>query len=140
MTINRDEVDAPDRRRLFWLGGAAGVLLIPLLVIWWPGCRQYPPVSSRESLKLLQLLNTACNTRDQARLAQVEKRLSELEQQGKLTAQEKAGYVRIIGEARAGKWEDAEKAAFKMAEDQLGQGNGEPEHYERPPPKKSKGK
>lgn len=123
MTTDRT-ADAPSRRRLYQLLGAAGVLLVSLLVVWWPGCRQYPAVSSRESLSLLRQLNTACNTRDDTRLAEVERRLAELNRQGKVTPEEKAGYDRIIGMARAGKWDDAEKAALKFAQDQVGQGDG----------------
>jgi hypothetical protein len=145
VTTSRDEDDAPDRRRLFWLSGAAGVLLIPLLVIWWPGCRQYPAVSSRESLELMKLLNTACNTRDPKRLAGVEKGVEKLTREGKMPPEERAGFDRIIGMAKAGKWEEAEQAAFRFAQDQVGQGDANPdrhhdrEHHKHPPPTKGKG-
>jgi hypothetical protein len=121
-------------------------MLIPLLNMWWPGCRQYPAVSSRESLLLMRLLNTACNTRDEKRLAEVDRRLAELERQGRVTPAEKAGFDRIIGMAKAGDWEDAEKAAFKFAQDQVGQGGGSPdrhddhEHHKNPPTKTGKRK
>ena len=121
------QADDPKRRRLYWLLGAAGVLLIPLAAIWWPGCRQYPPVSSKESLTLMKLLYAACNTRDDKRLAEVERRLAELERDGKVGPEEKAGYDRIIGLARAGKWEDAERGAFKFAQDQVGVGHPSPD-------------
>jgi hypothetical protein len=60
-----------------------------------------------------------------------------------MAPEEKAGFDRIIGMAKAGKWEDAEKAAFKMAEDQVGQGDPnvdlEAGHvHHKPPPKKGK--
>jgi hypothetical protein len=58
--------------------GAAGVLLVALAVVWWPGCRQYPAASSEESLSLVKLLYTACNTRDAARLAKVEQGVEKL--------------------------------------------------------------
>lgn len=147
MTTNRsDDEDAPDHRRLYRLLGVAGVLLVPLLIIWWPSCRQYPPVSSRESLSLMKLLYAACNTRDEKRLADVEKGVERLTREGRMTPEEKAGFDKIIGMAKAGKWEDAEKAAFKFAEDQVGQGDDNPErhavheHHKHPPPKKGKGK
>ncbi|MBX9627632.1 MAG: hypothetical protein K2X82_27775 [Gemmataceae bacterium] len=119
------------------------MLLIPLLVVWWPGCRQYPAVSSRESLSLMQLLYTACNTRDEKRLADAEKGVEKLTREGKMTAEERAGFDRIIGMARAGKWEDAEQAAFKFTQDQVGQGDDTPDdhdHRKHPPPKKGNGK
>jgi hypothetical protein len=145
VTFSRDDA-GPDRRRLYTLLGVAGVLFIPVAVFWWPGCRQYPPVSSPESLTLMRRLYTACNTRDPQRLAGVEQRLAELEQDGKVTPEEKAGFERIIGMARAGDWEDAEKAAFKFAQDQVGQGDDQAdshddhEHHKHPHPKKGKGK
>lgn len=143
VTSNIDDEEAPSRRRLFRLLGAAGVLLIPLLIIWWPGCRQYPAVTSRESLSLMRLLNSACNTKDPKRLANVAKGIEKLTREGKMAPEEKAGFDRIIGMAKAGKWEDAEKAAFKMAEDQVGQGDPnvdlEAGHdHHTPPPKKGK--
>ena len=51
--------ETPNRRRLWQMIGATGILLIPLLVIWWPGCRQYPAVTSKESLGLMKLLYAA---------------------------------------------------------------------------------
>lgn len=137
MSGNHD--DKPGRSRLRRLLLVMALLAVPLAVVWWPGCRQYPPVSSKESLKLMKLLYAACNTRDEKRLAEVERRLSELEREGKVTPQEKAGYDRIIGTARAGNWEKAEAAAFKFAQDQVGVGHpssdGEHDH-----PQNNKGK
>ncbi|MCE9532003.1 MAG: hypothetical protein K8T89_12890 [Planctomycetes bacterium] len=124
MINNREDDDAPDRRRLYRMLGLAGLLAVPLVIIWWPGCRQYPPVSSRESLSLMKLLYAACNTRDEKRLANVENGVENLTREGKMTPEERAGFERIIKMARAGKWEDAEKAAFKFAQDQVGQGKG----------------
>lgn len=137
MTTN----DESNRTRLRWLIGSALLLAIPLAIIWWPGCRQYPPVTSRESLKLLQLLNTACNTQDTQRLAEAERRFAELERKGKLSAGEKAGYEKIVGLARSGKWAAAEAAAFKMAQDQVGVGHPDPEdhdHHHHPHPQKGR--
>lgn len=146
MTTNRaDEEDAPSRRRLYRLLGVAGLLAVPLLVVWWPGCRQYPPASSRESLSLMKLLYAACNTRDEKRLADVEKGVERLTREGKMTPEERAGFDKIVGMARAGKWEDAEKAALKYARDQVGQGDDDPDRHadhdhHKHPPKKGQGK
>jgi len=97
-------------------------LAIPLLIIWWPGCREYPAVTSKESLGLMKLLYAACNTKDPARLAKVEQGVEKLSREGKMTPAEKQGFDKIIGMAKAGEWERAEKAAFKFAQDQVGQG------------------
>ncbi len=135
MTTNRDD-DGPDRSRLRWLAGAAALLAVPVVVVWWPGCRQYPPVTSRESLSLVRLLYAACNTRDEARLARVEARLGELTRDGKMTAGERAGFDKIVALARSGEWERAEEAAFKFAEDQVGRGDAEPDHHADHEPRK----
>lgn len=118
------------RARLSLLLAALGLLAVPLVVIWWPGCRQYPPVTSRESLQLLRLLNSACNTRDSERLTRAEQQLSQLDQQGKMTPREKAGFEKIVTLARAGNWEEAEAAAFKMAQDQVGVGHPSPQGHD----------
>lgn len=113
----------------------AGVLLLAALVFvvgLWSGCRQYPPVTSREALNLVRQLNTACNTKDLQRLAEVERRLAELDRQGKLSAAEKTGFEKVIGQAKAGKWEEAETAAFKVAQDQVGVGHPAPDDHPKP--------
>lgn len=139
-TDDEDDDDLPRSRRIFGLVGLLILLAIPVAVIWWPGCRQYPPVSSRESLTLMKLLYSACNTRSSQRLEEVERRLAILEDQSKLTPEEKEGFDRIITMAKAGNWEDAEAAAFKFAQDQVGQGDDSPDRHEdhKHPPSKRK--
>lgn len=106
-----------------WKWGAAGLLVIALAVIWRPGCRYYPPVSSPESLQLIKLVYSACNTRNQERLAQAEKSLAELVREEKVTAREKASFEAIFALARDGEWTQAEEASFRFAQDQIGRGN-----------------
>ena len=128
--MNTDYADeAPDRRRLWRLVGAAGVLAVPLLVVWWPGCRQYPAVTSQESLYLMKLLYTACNTRDPVRLAKVERGVEKATRAGQLTPPEQAAFTKVLDMARAGDWPDAEKAAFKFAQDQVGVGHPNPDGH-----------
>lgn len=119
MITNR-EVATPDRGRL-WL--VAGTLFVLLAVVWWPGCRKYPAVTSKESLGLVKLLYAACNTRDEKRLARAEERLTKLVQEGALSEPEREAFAEIVSTARAGQWERAEKAAFRFAQDQIGQGS-----------------
>lgn len=140
MTSNPDDDDLPDRRRLWRMVGAAGVLAIPLAVIWWPGCREYPAVTSRESLSLMKLLYAACNTKDQARLAKVEQGVEKETRAGKLSPAEREAFAAIVGMARAGDWERAEAAAFKFAQDQVGQGSAETRGGHDPPEPKGKAK
>lgn len=123
MTSSRDPGDEPDRSRLRWLIGALVVLAVPFVVIWWPGCREYPAVTSKESLSLMKLLYAACNTKDPVRLAKVEQGIEQLSRAGKMTTAEKDGFDKILGLAKGGDWAAAEKAAFKFAEDQIGVGH-----------------
>lgn len=118
--------EAEGNGRLRWMLGALALLAIPFAVIWWPGCRQYPPVTSPEALKLMKLLYAACNTRDEARLARAEQELAELRRDGKLNPGEEKAFDKIIAMARAGDWTDAEAAAFKFAQDQVGVGHPAP--------------
>ncbi len=115
--------DSPSVR---WLSLLALVLLIPLVLIWWPGCRQYPAVTSRDALSAMQLLYTACNTRDAGRLAQVEQRVAKLKDEGKLSKAESRSFESILTLAKDGAWSDAEAAAFRFAQDQVGVGHPDP--------------
>ena len=52
---------------------------------------------------------------------------------------EQEAFAKIIGMAKAGDWERAEKAAFKFAQDQVGQGSGEThvqEQHDKKSPKR----
>ena len=136
MSGNNDDESGGSRRR--WLVGAMVILAIPLAVIWWPGCRQYPPVSSKESLELMKLLYSACNTKDEKRLAEVEKGVEQLTREGKMKPAEREGFDKISRMARAGKWEQAEDAAYKFAQDQVGVGHPDPDGRDHDHDKKGK--
>ena len=129
----RTETSDSTALRLPWLMGLALVLFLFATSLWWPGCRRYPAVTSRDSLRLLQILNTACNTRNPARLEEFQRRMKDLDNQGKLSTGELRSYERILSLARSGKWEDAESAALRMARDQVGVGHPDPEEHERKP-------
>jgi hypothetical protein len=105
------------------VGGLLALSAAAVALGLWLNRRQYPPVTSREALHALQLLNTACNTRDGKRLADAERRLADLDRQGKLSPGEKVGFEAIVGLAKAGRWAEAEAAAFRMAQDQVGVGH-----------------
>ena len=123
--------DVTHRLRRPWRSiGVAGLLAIPLVVIWWPGCRQYPAVTSKEALQQIKLLYAACNTKDPERLGRVERGIEKLTRESKLSPAEQEGFAKIIAMAKAGDWERAEKAAFKFAEDQVGQGHPDPDQHD----------
>jgi hypothetical protein len=117
-----EDDDGPERSGLRRLVGILLLLTIPLVVVWWPGCRQYPPVSSQESLGLMKLLYSACNTKDAARLAKVEQGVETAAAEGKLSDGERKAFEKVIGMAKSGDWKTAENEAFKFAQDQMGQG------------------
>lgn len=115
-------VESPERRRMKRLIGVAGILAVLVALVWWPGCRQYPPVTSRENLDLIKLVYTACNTRNPKRLAAAQERIDKAAQTGELSPAEEAGFRSILETAAAGNWPAAEAAALRFAKDQLGQG------------------
>lgn len=102
--------------------GIAAVCALAVFFVWFPGCRQYPPVSSKESLDLIKLVYTACNTKSAKRLDVAQKRIDAASRDGKLSPEEEAGFRKILGIAAAGDWRSAEAAAYRFAQDQLGQG------------------
>jgi hypothetical protein len=97
----------------------AGVLVV-LLVVWWPGCRAYPRVSSAEGLKLIKLLHTACNTQDANRLATAREHVAQAEANGRVTPAEATALRSIIDQAERGAWTAAEQACWQFAQDQVG--------------------
>jgi hypothetical protein len=112
--------------RLRWMIGVLALLTILLVIVWWPGCRYYPTVTSREGMQLMKLLYAACNTRDELRLTKVEEGVEKLTNEGKLTPSEREAFDKIIATAKAGDWKAAEKACFRFAQDQVGQGHPAP--------------
>ena len=131
--ITKLQDDAPDARRQRWLLGTAGVLGLLLLYVWWPGFRQYPAVTSKESLQLMQLLYTAGNTQDPVRLAKVEQGIARLTRDQKLSPPEQAVFRKVVAMAKAGDWKAAEQASFRFAQDQVGVGHpAPPDHHHHP--------
>jgi hypothetical protein len=98
-------------------------LLLAAGLIWWPGCRKYPTVTSKEALTLAKLLYTASNTKDPARLARAESDLSKLLQTGKVQEAEASSFRSIIALAKNGDWSRAERESFRFVEDQVGRGS-----------------
>ena len=99
-----------------------GLLAVPLAVIWWPGCREYPVATSIASYGLMEALYTACNTKNRDYLSRVEGQVDQATKYGKLSTLEHDSFHRIIGMARAGEWAQAEQAAYQFADDQRGRG------------------
>lgn len=121
-TEPEDDVRAQARLKWLLIAGAVAVGLIIAVAIW-SGRPEYPAVTSEESLGLMKLLYAACNTKDPIRLAKVEEGVDKSSRDGKLSPGEQEAFSKIIGMAKGGDWERAEKAAFKFAQDQIGQGS-----------------
>ncbi|MGL4555132.1 MAG: hypothetical protein ACRC33_28535 [Gemmataceae bacterium] len=134
--MSTDQAGAADGPRLRWMLIALACLAAAALAVWWPGCRTYPPVSSRESLSLMKLLYAACNTRDPGRLAAVEQGVAKAAQRGKMGEAERQAFGRILALARGGDWPGAERAALRFAEDQVGVGHPDPDDGAKPAAKK----
>lgn len=115
---SRSENEATTPRRLY---SVAGLLAVLVAVVWWPGCRQYPPATSRDNLDLIKLVYTACNTRSEKRLDLAERRIDEAVRSGEMSPEEETSFRKIVGWAKEGRWQAAEQAAFRFAQDQIGQ-------------------
>ena len=94
--------------------------LIPVLAVglMLTGCTRYPTVSSPESLHLVAALRTACSSQRADRLTKVERAVDNAAQRGRLTEPEQTSFRQIIGQARQGDWQGAERAclAFQQAQ------------------------
>jgi len=116
--ISTNDNDDTNPRR-YWVIALLVVLAIASAYVWWPRWKVYPEVSSRESLQLMKLLYSACNTKDTTRLNKVETDLKKLIAQGKVSEVEQTAYIKIITMAKEGNWKEAEAASFRFAEDQV---------------------
>lgn len=99
-----------------------GLLAVPLVVIWWPGCRDYPVASSVASYGFMEALYTACNTKNSEYLSKIQGQVDHAAKDGRLTPVECDCFHKIIDMAKAGEWTRAEQAAFQFADDQRGRG------------------
>ena len=117
---NAAKADPPSR--LLWQLAALAVLLIGLAVIYWPAGRKYPPATSREAYIIMDAVHTACNTKNSSSLDKIEAYIAREKAKGKLGAAEEDAFTRIIATARAGRWSEAEREAFRFSQDQVGRG------------------
>jgi hypothetical protein len=101
------------------LTGLAGVLFLAVVVVWWPGCREYPLVTSSQSMDLIKLLHVGCNMKDIVLVKTVESRLQTLEGNGGVSPRERKAFDKIVGLAHSSLWSEAERAALQFARDQV---------------------
>ncbi|MBX3423245.1 MAG: hypothetical protein KF752_16935 [Pirellulaceae bacterium] len=98
------------------LMGLVTCLTVSLCLI---GCGRQPLVQSPEALSLISQVYTACNTRNEKRIAICQTELDELIAVNKLSDVEQQAFRRILELARNGQWESAEKQALDFANDQV---------------------
>lgn len=97
-----------------------GVLGLVVVSLWLcGGCRQYPPVTSRESLDTIKEVYTACNTKNLSRVSRCEEKISTLVQEGKMASEEAGHFRAILDLAKQSRWEEAQTKALRYAQDQV---------------------
>ncbi|MDX1924867.1 MAG: hypothetical protein SFV81_00030 [Pirellulaceae bacterium] len=98
------------------MGQLIAMMLFMMVVF---GCSRYPKATSRESMDFIKQVYTACNTKNEGRLAACKEHLAELESEQKITAPELQSFKQILELASKGDWETAQSMALKMAQDQV---------------------
>ena len=93
--------------------------VLALLAVAALGCREYPTVSSRQSLELIKQLYTACNTRNSARLEACRQKVEHLAKEGSVTPSEEKAFKRILELAGQGDWDTAQSESLQYARDQV---------------------
>lgn len=107
----------PNPRRWVAAGACAGLLLAGSLYAVWLWSR--PPVVARDNLRYIQLLRTACSSRRPEYVEGVEKSLQHQRSQQQISDPEWNHFVRILADAKAGRWERAERATTALEAAQL---------------------
>ena len=116
MASKHDSEASPTLR----LGFALMVILtVCLTVVYWPGCRQYPEATNPQTLRLIKLLYTACNTKSEPRLTEFEKQFDSVRNSSVLSAEEVQSFVAILELARKGQWGQAQDQCYRFAQDQV---------------------
>ncbi len=82
---------------------------------WWTR----PPVVEFNNLKYVQLLMTVVSSKDQEKLGRLEDSINNQFKEGEMSDREHKSFQTIIAQARSGKWDEAQKASFRLAEGQL---------------------
>lgn len=76
------------------------------------GCS--PPAVSPDNLRLTASLRTAISARNSEWLEQNAEKIAERHAAGEMTASEHAAFERIVGLARDGEWEQAERDVVRL--------------------------
>lgn len=93
-------------------------LFVVLLGCCLIGCNR-PPAVSHDHLHLITSLRTACSARNADWLGGVTRAVDQRRTEGKMTEEEHAHFHQLIGQAKAGEWEAAERACLQFEQAQL---------------------
>ncbi len=108
------EVETNTRTRLAWyvLAGLATIALLVIVVTWF----NRPPQMGTDPdvFKTVDALYTAVGMKDEAKVAQCEKRLHAYRDAGTLPESSAAFLDRVIAKCRAGKWESAAETLYEF--------------------------
>jgi hypothetical protein len=100
------------RRRTIVAVASVGLVIL-LGIGWWLWWNRLPQMGSDKAvLRTVDALFTAVTARDESRLADCERRIHMLRDEGKIPAAAAAYLDNIIGTARAGSWQTAAERLY----------------------------
>jgi hypothetical protein len=109
-----NKVSRPRSSKSVWkiiLLGSAAVVAIGMCILFLV---ERPPAVAVNNLKYIQLLRTACSSRRPEYVDGVERALQKQKDEQRLSENEWDHFTRILADAKAGRWEIAEKAVVKL--------------------------
>jgi len=86
-------------------------MCVGVCVVTLVGCGR-PPAVETPNLKLVSSLRTACSARNPEWLEGVKKAVDDRRQEGEMSEAAHRHFVTLIDQARAGQWEQAERACL----------------------------
>lgn len=105
------------------VGGSIVVVVVAIVVVrWWA----QPPAVEFDNLKYIQLLTTAVSARNDDWLTKVDNAVAERHEHGEMSDGELTAFREIIGTARDGNWEQADRDCYALAEAQLSRRRSKP--------------
>lgn len=115
MPTRKNTDTAPHGRLVAILAGAC---LLALLIAWW--CWPAKPAlgSDREVVATTDALFTALTSQNEDRLAECERRFHALRETGHLPTDAAEYLAKIVGQARAGRWDAAARKLYAFIRSQ----------------------
>jgi len=98
---------------LTWITGC-------LLILGILGCERYPTIQSKDTVRIVKQLYTACNTQNSERLAKVRAEFDRVTAAGTWSGAERDKVESILKQAEAGDWANAAQRALEFLKAQEG--------------------